>query len=182
MKKSNQEESRQHNSRLVLSTIYQSGEISRVEIARQTHLTRTTVSEIVAEFVEAGLVIETGLAPSTGGKPATLLRVAKNARLLVGIDLAEQEFCGALVNLRGEIVQRLCLPVADSSAEAALEQVYELIEQLLGLADQTVISDVSPIVVMSKYSWRALAEMNLLHCWKKIPHSVHRRLSTSLRT
>ncbi len=139
MKKSNQEESRQHNSRLVLSTIYQSGEISRVEIARRTRLTRTTVSEIVSEFLETGLVIETGLAPSTGGKPATLLRVAENARLLIGVDLAEQEFCGALVNLRGKIAHRLCLPVADSGAEAAIDQVFKLIEQLLELAEQPII-------------------------------------------
>ena len=118
IKKSNQEESRQHNSRLVLNTIYQSGEISRVEIARRTQLTRTTVSAIVTEFMDTSLVLETGLAPSTGGKPATLLRVDENARLIVGIDLAENEFCGALVNLRGEIVQRLCLPVRASDGRA----------------------------------------------------------------
>jgi predicted NBD/HSP70 family sugar kinase len=68
-----------------------------------------------------------------------LLQVAEDARLLVGIDLAEREFCGALVNLRGQIVQRLRLPVSDSSAETALEQVYDLIEQLLKLANQPVI-------------------------------------------
>jgi predicted NBD/HSP70 family sugar kinase len=139
MRKANQEESRQHNRLLVFNLIYQQGEISRVGIARQTGLTRTTVSEMVAEFIEAGLVVETGMAASTGGKPATLLQVAQDARLLVGIDLAESQFCGALVNLRGQIVQRLCLPVADSSAEAALEQVYNLVAQLLRLADRPVI-------------------------------------------
>ena len=139
MKKANQEETRQHNRRLVFNLIYQQGEISRVEIARQTRLTRTTVSEIVAELIEAELVVETGMAASTGGKPATLLQVVQDARLLIGIDLAEREFCGALVDLRGQIVQRLCLPVAESSAEAALEQVYNLVAQLLYLADRPVI-------------------------------------------
>ncbi len=139
MKKANQEESRQHNRRLVLNTIYQSEEISRVEIARHTQLTRTTVSVIVAEFIDTGLVIETGLAPSTGGKPATLLRLDKNSHLIVGIDLAEREFCGALVNLRGEIVQRVCLPIEASDGEGALALVYDLIAQLLTLAARPVI-------------------------------------------
>ncbi len=139
MKKANQEESRQHNSRLVLNTIYQSDEISRVEVARRTQLTRTTVSAIVAEFIESGLVVEVGLAPSTGGKPATLLRVDENARLILGIDLAESEFCGALVNLRGEIIERLSLPVEARNGADALELVYTLIEQLLQLANQPVI-------------------------------------------
>ena len=106
IKKSNQEESRQHTSRLVLNTIYHSGQISRVQIARQSQLTRTTVSEIVAEFIEDGLVFEAGQSPSRGGKPATLLQVDPNSRMLVGVDLAEDQFCGALVNLRGEIVAR----------------------------------------------------------------------------
>jgi glucokinase-like ROK family protein len=139
MKKANQEETRLHNRRLVLSTIYDRDEISRVEIAGLTQLTRTTVSDIVAEFLETGLVIETGLAPSKGGKPATLLQVDENSHLLIGIDLAEQEFCGALVNLRGEIVQRLCQPIVDQSAEATLGMVFELIEQLLQFARQPVI-------------------------------------------
>jgi predicted NBD/HSP70 family sugar kinase len=139
IKKSNQEESRQHNRRLVLSTIYQHGEISRVEIAHHTHLTRTTVSEIVAELMRDGLVKEIGLAPSTGGKPATLLGVAENAHWLIGVDLGEKEFCGALVNLRGEIGQYRCLARNGDNAEAALEQVYRLIEELIALADRPVI-------------------------------------------
>lgn len=139
MKKSNQEETRQHNSRLVLNTIYHSGEISRVEIARRTQLTRTTVSAIVAEFLETGLVVETGLAPSTGGKPATLLRVDEHSRLIVGVDLTEREFRGALVNLRGEVIEYSSLPIEADNGDAALELVYKLIEQLLQLADRLVI-------------------------------------------
>ncbi len=139
MKKSNQSESRQHNSRMVLNIIYHSGEISRVEIARRTGLTRTTVSDIVAEFIESGLVFEAGQAPSQGGKPATLLQVDENARMLIGIDLAESQFCGALVNLRGEITQHICLPSETASGQGAISLVYRLIEELLQLARQPVI-------------------------------------------
>jgi N-acetylglucosamine repressor len=139
MKKSNQEETRQHNSRLVLNMIYHSAEISRVEIARRSGLTRTTVSQIVAEFIDSGLVIETGQAPSQGGKPATLLQVDENSRMLVGIDLAESQFCGALVNLRGEIVERFCLPSETVNSEEAISRVYRLIEKLLELTKRPVI-------------------------------------------
>ena len=139
MQKSNQGESRQHNSRLVLNMIYHSGQISRVEIARCSGLTRTTVSQIVAEFIDSGLVFEAGQAPSRGGKPATLLQVDANSHLLIGVDLAESQFCGALVNLRGEIVERSCLPSETARGEEAISLVYRLIEELLGQADQPVI-------------------------------------------
>ncbi len=139
MKKTNQESTRQHNSRLVLNTIYQKDEISRVDISRTTRLTRTTVSEIVSGFIHEGLVVEAGLSQSTGGKPATLLRIDPNARLMVGVDLAEHEFRGALVNLRGEILDRAHIPVGDRDGESALQWVYALIEELLGAAEVPVI-------------------------------------------
>ena len=139
MKKTNQGDTRLHNSRLVLNTIYQHGEISRVQVSRITHLTRTTVSDIVTGFIKAGLVVESGHSRSTGGKPATLLRVAENARLMVGIDLAESEFRGALVNLRGKIINRFHIPVDEHDGDAALELVYVLIEKLLDAAQVPVI-------------------------------------------
>jgi N-acetylglucosamine repressor len=139
MKKSTQEETKIHNSRLVLSTIYNHGEISRVEISRQTELTRTTVSDVVNKFITEGLVAETGISPSRGGKRAILLSLVKDARHLVGIDLAESEFRGAVVNLRGEVVHRVHLPVLERDGRAALALVYELIEKLLVLSDRPTL-------------------------------------------
>jgi N-acetylglucosamine repressor len=139
MKKSTQESTKLHNSQLVLRTIYRQGVISRVDIARQTGLTRTTVSDVVGRFIQEGLVVETGVSPSRGGKRAILLRVDDDARHLVGIDLANSAFRGAVVNLRGKIVQRLSLPVQDRDGEAALGLVFTLIDQLLRMTDRPIL-------------------------------------------
>jgi glucokinase-like ROK family protein len=139
MKKSTQESTKLHNSRLVLSTIYRLGEISRVEVARQTGLTRTTVSEVVGRFIQEGLVVEAGVSPSRGGKRAILLRVDDDARHLVGIDLANSAFRGAVVNLRGKVVQRVSLPIRDRDGDAALGLAFTLIDQLLQLTDRPIL-------------------------------------------
>jgi glucokinase-like ROK family protein len=139
MKKSTQESTKMHNSRLVLSTIYRLGEISRVDVARQTGLTRTTVSEVVGRFIQEGLVVETGVSPSRGGKRAILLRVEDDARHLVGIDLANSAFRGAIVNLRGKIVQRVSLPIQERDGEAALGLAFTLIDQLLQLTNRPIL-------------------------------------------
>jgi glucokinase-like ROK family protein len=131
MKKTNQEETRHHNSRLVLSTIYNNIEISRVDISRATGLTRTSVSEIVAQHINNGLVVETGHSPSSGGKPAILLRFDENSQVLIGIDLSESEFRGALVDLRGTIIYRHRIPLEGCDSKAAQELVYKLIEKLV---------------------------------------------------
>jgi len=139
MKKATRQQTKSHNQKLVLKTIYQHGQISRADIARQTGLTRTTVSNLVAEIIEAGLVEEVGLEPSTGGKPATLLSVVDDSRHLIGIDLANSEFRGGILDLRGCLKQRRSLPVNDRNGEAALELVYELIDQLIASASSPLL-------------------------------------------
>ena len=56
MKKATRQQTRAHNKRLVLRTIYQEQGISRADVARATHLTRTTISHIVAELIAEGLI------------------------------------------------------------------------------------------------------------------------------
>ena len=139
MKKATRQQTRTHNSQLILKTIYDRGQVSRAEIARLTHLTRTTVSDVVAELMHEGLVEEVGVGPSAGGKPPILLSVVDDARHLIGIDLANSEFRGAIINLRGEFRHRLNLPVAERDGDAALELVYSLIDELLAVAERPVL-------------------------------------------
>src|SRR5512134_2093672 len=94
---------KQHNRDLVLKTIFENETISRAEIARITMLTRTTVSDVVAGLLSEGLVKEVGLGSSIGGKPSILLSLVADSRYLIGLNLAQNKFVGAVVNLRGEI-------------------------------------------------------------------------------
>ena len=137
--KATRKQSKEHNRRLVLKTIYDRGEISRAGVARITDLTRPTVSSIVAEFITDGLVEEVGRTPSSGGKPATLLSVIDDSRHLIGLDLANSEFRGAVVNLRGEIRHRVGVPVQERDGEAALALVYQLLDELIESAGSPIL-------------------------------------------
>ncbi len=137
--KATREQTRVHNSRLVLKTIYDREQISRADIARETRLTRTTISDVVAELMEQGLVEEVGYGPPTGGKPPILVSVIDDSRHLIGLDLASDEFCGAVVNLRGQIRYQERLPLDGGDGQAALELVYTLIDRLVAVADRPLL-------------------------------------------
>jgi len=139
VKKATHQDTKKHNTRLVLKTVYDEGQTSRVDIAEMTHLTRPTVSDIVAELVTAGLISEDGVGPSVGGKPPILLSLAENGRCILSLDLANSEFRGAVINLRGKIKHRANVPFHDRDGEAALTLVYQLIETLLEAADEPVL-------------------------------------------
>ncbi len=129
--KATHQQTRDHNERLVVRTVYDLGPISRADVARQTGLTRTTVSDVVTGLIDDGVVREIGRGPSSGGKAPILLEVDQDARLVVGLDLGEEQFAGSLVNLRGEIRRTVELPVAGRDGDDAVQLVYVLLDELL---------------------------------------------------
>jgi N-acetylglucosamine repressor len=133
--KATHQQTRVHNERLVVRTLYDLGPISRAEVARLTGLTRTTVSDVVTTLLDDGVVREIGRGPSSGGKAPILLQVDDDARLVVGLDLGEEHFAGSLVNLRGDIRRTVELAVDVRDGDDALELVFNLLDQLL--ADST---------------------------------------------
>ncbi len=132
-------QTRLHNRRLVLRTLYDFGPISRAEVARRTGLTRTTVSDVVTGLIGDGMTAEVGRGPSSGGKAPILLSVVEDARHVIGLDLGESAFVGALVNLRGEVRRRVELAVEDRDGAGALELVYRLVDELLGDAGDSLL-------------------------------------------
>lgn len=169
-----------HNTRLILKTIYDREQISRADIARLTHLTPTTVSEIVGELIADGLVKEIGYGPSAGGKPPTLLSTVDDARHLIGIDLASDAFRGAVINLRGRISHRFHLAIDELDGTQALNRVYDLIDGLLRVTDVPVLGigigspglmDAAQGVVINSVNlnWRNLPLRDLLQERYKLP-------------
>jgi N-acetylglucosamine repressor len=136
-------ETRAHNERLVLATIYDGASdgspISRADVARLTGLTRTTISAVVDMLLARGLVSEVGRGPSTGGKAPIHLAVPDTARLLIGVDLGDRVFSAAAVNLRGDILQRAEVPSEEADGGEAIELALGLIAQILEAADGQVL-------------------------------------------
>ncbi len=139
MQKATRQHTRDHNSRLVLRTIFNSGQISRADIARLTGLTRPTVSTIVSDLLDSDLVIEAGQGPSAGGKRPTLLSVNGDGRHLLALDLSGDEFRALVLNLNGEIEARAALPANGAHGDDALAVVYRLVESIVGGSDAPLL-------------------------------------------
>ena len=183
MKKATHQQTKQHNRDLVLRTIFVNETISRAEIARVTMLTRTTVSDAVTGLLTEGLVQEVGYGTSLGGKNPILLSLVADARYLIGLNLAQDKFIGAIVNLRGEIKQTVELPVHSGNGQQALEQVYQILDELLktewkpivgiGVGAPGLINTREGIVVNAvNLEWRDLPLANLLEERYRLPVTV----------
>ncbi len=132
LEKATHQQTRAYNSQLVLRTVYDRSTLSRSDISRVTGLTRTSVSDLVAELIDSGLVEEVGRGRSTGGKAPILLQVVPRGREVIGLDLDGVAFTGLRVDLRGNVLDAVARPVEGRDGGDALNLVYELLDELTG--------------------------------------------------
>ncbi|MFK7928659.1 MAG: ROK family protein [Myxococcota bacterium] len=96
---------RAHNAGIVLRLLWEAVEgVSRAQLSRDTGLSRSTVSSIVNELIESGLVRESHLARSRGGRPPIVLRFHDEHRFIIGLDLGSSHVTIVCTDLRGRVI------------------------------------------------------------------------------
>lgn len=95
---------RQHNLAAVLRRVAEHGPRSRAMLAVETGLTKTTVSSLVAELIELGLMRETGAELAGGtGRPARLVELAADGACALGLEISESYLAALAIDLTGAI-------------------------------------------------------------------------------
>src|ERR1700754_3413807 len=101
---------RQRNRLRIIDVLRRSGSASRVDIVRDTGLSRTTVSKLVGELQAEGLVVErangTPAAASANavGRPPVALTLNPAAGAVVGIDFGHDLVRVAVADLSGTVI------------------------------------------------------------------------------
>lgn len=127
------EDARRHHRSLLLQLLFRYGPASRADLARSSGLTKVTVSDLVAELVGEGLVIEAEeTVPGRIGKPPLLVSMAPASRSIVAVDLSTDGLVsGALVDLAGSVLTRRELPLDNRRGQDAVEVVHRLVRTLV---------------------------------------------------
>ena len=81
---------RRSNRAVILGELLFRGTSSRQALAAKTRLSAATVGVVISELLDEGLVHEVGSEESNGGRPRTILRVAAERAISVGVDLGER--------------------------------------------------------------------------------------------
>ncbi len=95
---------RSYNRALILRLIRLHQPVSRVELAKKTSLTKPTISNIVNELKEEGLINERELGVSSGGRRPIMLELAASDRFVIGIDATQRKLHGVVTNIHGELL------------------------------------------------------------------------------
>ncbi|MCU7725094.1 ROK family protein [Actinoplanes sp. KI2] len=132
---------RRANRSSLLTDLFHGGLQSRQQLAGTTALSQASVSNLIGEMLEEGLVEEAGLVGSDGGRPRVLLQVRPGFRYVVGADVAETR---VLIELYDLSMARLAQAEFEHDDDPS-----QVAEQLLaGLAAVTADAGVDPAQVL----------------------------------
>ena len=116
----NAEATRAHNRRVVLEIVRLEGAASRAEIGRRTGLTTQAVSNITAELVAEGLLIEAGRRRAGRGQPPLELRLNPDGGHTIGVELGPEALRLVAVDLAGRILAQRETRLRDATPDLAL--------------------------------------------------------------
>src|SRR3954465_12866293 len=121
------------NQGALMQRLRDEGPLSRAQLARDTGLSKPTVSQALAELEHAGLVRAIGPAAPSRGRTAMLYEPNPSAGYGVGIDIGRSWIRVAAADLAGTIMARSDAPNRARSAGAVLreaaKQARNVVEQ-----------------------------------------------------
>jgi len=95
------------NLRLILQVINKQPAISRIEIAKQTALTKQTISNLTDILDKAGLIKTLGISKSGVGKPSTLISLNSEGAYTLGVRVRVNSIEVGLYSITGELLDYL---------------------------------------------------------------------------
>ncbi|GAA3197454.1 ROK family transcriptional regulator [Actinocorallia longicatena] len=132
------------NERAALEQIREHGPISRPELAKNTGLSKPTISLALADLERVGLVRTVGQRTGGAGRSAMLYEVSPEAGWVVGVDVGREWVRVALANIAGEVVTRRDVRSQARSAAALMDQIGELVAELAGGRELTHVVLATP--------------------------------------
>ena len=134
------EDARRANRSLLLRALHHGGPASRAHLAKLVGLTPATVSSVVKELLDAGIVRELGRTSGNVGKPATVVGIEPDGRHIVSVSLSDPDcVVGAIVDLSGAVVARRTYARGGRVGVAAVELVVSICDELVAAADRPVL-------------------------------------------
>ncbi|MCO5971316.1 ROK family transcriptional regulator [Actinoallomurus soli] len=128
---------RRDNRSVLLWSLYFDQPCTRQELSRATGLSPASVSNVVRELIEEGVVAEAGAVDSDGGRPRVLLRMNSDYGYVIGVDVGETRVRVELFDLAMNERARADFPLdpREHGVTTIVERILEGLSAVLSDAD-----------------------------------------------
>jgi predicted NBD/HSP70 family sugar kinase len=120
-----------NNKKRIVNILSKERELTKLDISRKLDISVPTVTTIVGELIEEGIVEEIGAATSTGGRKPMIIKFLPDSRYSIGIDLGKDYVRGILTNLDSTILEDRTKELFVITENEVLNAIKSLIEELM---------------------------------------------------
>lgn len=133
MRKRGLKDIKRRNRQVIVEAVMENGGLSRVEIAQKTELAASTVSSLVGELIDEGVLTEAGTV-STAGRSRTELTVNPNYGSVVVVEISRRETCVTCFDMVLHPIKKAVI----SKSYVYGNELFTLIAQYINTLQQTV--------------------------------------------
>lgn len=120
------------NRALVIDSLRRKRCCSRAELGRMANLKRATITNIIGELIDLGLVVETEFLSSADGHRSIGLRINGNRYQVIGVMMTRTHYILVRVGLSGEVYQSQRLDIPEGTgAQALLSHIQRNIKNMI---------------------------------------------------
>ena len=116
---------------------------TRADVAKELNLSFPTVTSIVTELEEAGLIRAEKSTTNTGGRSSMAYSCDENARCAIGIQLSERYMKGLVLNLQGNVIGNVITEKlkfrSDDNYRRKIGELYQRLVREMGLKEGEIL-------------------------------------------
>lgn len=161
---------RSFNAVSVLQTLYWEGSASRARLTEVTRMSPATITRIIAELVEQGVIVEERVGESNGGRKPIIFKLNYDKLFAAGIQILRDRVALGIYDIKGEPVAKKVFQQYSLEPEALFVELAGEFEALLaasgidrehvlgvGLAISGIVDSQNGVLVKSvNLGWRVV--------------------------
>jgi predicted NBD/HSP70 family sugar kinase len=117
--------------RLRVLRLIRRGAVARSELAREIGLTRASISLIVTDLVNEGVLIETGLRSSAAGRKPVLLELRPEFACALGLTISRVGTQAGLIDIVGRLLFQIPVTISKTSSARAILDIKQALRTVL---------------------------------------------------
>lgn len=121
---------RKINQQRIMKIVSEQNPIGIPQLIKLSGLSRPTVDQIVALFLENGLIRESGFTQGRPGRKAALYELDPNTGFGVGVDLGGSKIACAIADVGGKILANIYEPINPNGGTEIIAQIIEMIQKI----------------------------------------------------
>lgn len=164
----------------ILEIIRAKGPISRADIAKLTSLTPASISKTTKKLIEIGLLEETGVGQTTGGRPPIMLKLKSKAAYIIGVYMGPKSLEFILADLDGSIIAEKNFILKNHSKDYILSNLILNLKEIINSTEEEIFGigiAMNGIVDINKgisifsphYEWKNVKLEKILEKELKLP-------------